>query len=99
MLLNPNRFSSLNIPADYLRDAIDSVATGANLRQLRLLHNLTQEDLSEALGMIGIPYSVVSISAAENGLHVPKTEVLQGLATLYRCAVGDLLVTFGDDAA
>ena len=98
-----NCIPTLNIPEDSWLDGIDPVATGAYHRRLRQHHNLTQEELSEALEKIGVSCTAVSISIWENGWRVPPLEVLQGLATLYRCTVSDLLITYrmsgGSDAA
>lgn len=98
-----NRIPTLNIPKDSWRDGINPVATGAHLRCLRQFHHLTQEGLSETLEKIGVSCTWVSISIWENGRRIPPLEVLQGIATLYRCTVGELLITYrmsgGSDAA
>ncbi len=101
MLLHNNLFPTLHLPKDLWLDAIDPKATGARLRYLRQLHNLSQAELSELMGEVfDYPYTEVSISTAENGHKIPKTETLFIIATVYSClgttcyTVDDLIVTY-----
>ena len=56
-----------------------------NLKELRKLAGLTQQELSENAGV-----SRKSISAVENGIYIPSTVLALKIAKTLKCSVEDL---------
>lgn len=65
---------------------MDNQRLAENLRELRKLHNYTQDYVAEVLGVVRQTYSHY-----ETGKRTPDSETLYKLAGLYNISVDDLL--------
>lgn len=74
---------------------VDPVATGRQLKKLRRQHNFTQKDLSE---LFDYCYDTTAtreyICVVENGGAIPSIHFLMFLSELYRCPIGELVVSY-----
>lgn len=55
------------------------------LKRMRIKAKLTQKQAADALGV-----SQSTISMWETGAALPRTELLERIATVYGCGIGDL---------
>jgi len=66
---------------------LDNISIGNQITYLRKKSKLTQEELSEKLGV-----SVQTISKWENGHTLPETASLPLLAKIFACSIDDILI-------
>lgn len=59
--------------------------TGTNLKLLRLINNLTQQEVAESTGL-----SCSTISAIERGKHIPQRKSIQKIVELYGVSTDDV---------
>jgi len=77
-----------NVSVDYLLGRIINDNFNDRFKKLRLQHNLTQQELAEALDI-----NRTSISKYENGVQVPEVDVLKAIAIFFNVTVDYLLGT------
>ncbi len=82
LFYNKITYTLLRLDGDFVNNEL----LAKRLRELRKLHNYTQEYIASYLNIIRQTYSHY-----ETGRNTPSTEVLYKLATLYSIPVNDLL--------
>lgn len=71
----------------------DPAATGEQLRQHRLAHHYTQENLSFTFADGGLPVSRAAIIGWEKGNKTPRLDHVVFLAELYNCPIDELVIS------
>ena len=71
---------------------LDLVATGANIKALRKMHNMTVQQLADMLGL----ESVQSIYKWERGQCCPTVDNLLMLGALFEVMLDDIVATRGE---
>ncbi len=72
---------------------IHPVATGRQLRKMRILHSLTQEELSAQFDMTDSTASRNIISLWETGKKLPSMQHVVFLSELYCCRIDELVIS------
>jgi len=72
---------------------IDLEATGARIRELRLMHNLRVEDISEYMGF----ESVQAVYKWQRGECLPTVDNLFALSRLLETNIDDIIIERGED--
>ena len=72
---------------------IDPIATGRQLRKMRILHSLTQEELSAQFDSTDFTASRNIISQWETGKKLPSMQHVVGLSELYCCRIDELVIS------
>lgn len=58
----------------------------SNLKELRLINNLTQKELAKSCGL-----SPQCISSLEKGINKPTSSTLTAISNYFNCSINDLL--------
>lgn len=74
---------------------VDMIATGENIRRLRMKRGMSVRDLCDALGLA----SVQSVYKWERGITLPNLDNMIFLAAILDVRLDDLIITVGNNDA
>lgn len=74
-----------------INDVARAADIGQNIKSIRGLRQMTQKELAAILGRKGVKCTNITLCNYERGKRLPSIEVLNIIAEIFRCDIGDIV--------